>query len=247
MLATEIGLKQTTRIKQLVCNALSVGLFFSVLILIFGLLLSQDVIDWLANQQATSELAWEYIQILIIGNVAFALSSVAAGAHIAFGDTASNRNALTVGFFANLILNPLLTFGLDMGVPGLAWATLIIKVAQAIYLLSVLSKRLCYKPFPSLDITLSLDIFRQVLPARLSFFIMIVGSFIITAFASRFGDFAVAGYSVGLRLEQVLLLPALGLNAAVLAIAGQNFGAGNYRRIAKGSYWDWGYHSFVFQ
>ncbi|MGB1989817.1 MAG: MATE family efflux transporter, partial [Cycloclasticus pugetii] len=49
----------------------------------------------------------------------------------------------------------------------------------------------------------------------------------------RFGDYAIAGYSVGLRLEQVLLLPALGLNAAVLAISGQNYGAKNYRRIAE--------------
>ncbi len=49
----------------------------------------------------------------------------------------------------------------------------------------------------------------------------------------RFGDYAVAGYSVGLRLEQVLLLPALGLNTAVLAISGPNFGAKNYRRIAE--------------
>jgi Na+-driven multidrug efflux pump len=55
----------------------------------------------------------------------------------------------------------------------------------------------------------------------------------VTAFASKFGDYAVAGYSVGLRLEQVLLLPALGLNAAVLAIAGQNFGAKNFRRIKE--------------
>ena len=62
---------------------------------------------------------------------------------------------------------------------------------------------------------------------------MIRGSLIVTALVSTFCDYAVDGYSVGLRLEQVLLLPALGLSTAVLAITGQNFGAKNYRRIAE--------------
>jgi Na+-driven multidrug efflux pump len=62
---------------------------------------------------------------------------------------------------------------------------------------------------------------------------IILGSFITIYFIGRFGDNHVAGYSVGLRLEQVLLLPALGMNAAVMAVAGQNFGAGKHDRVAE--------------
>ena len=62
---------------------------------------------------------------------------------------------------------------------------------------------------------------------------IILGSFITVALIGRFGSEHVAGYAVGLRLEQVLLLPALGLNSAVMAIAGQNFGAGHAGRVAE--------------
>ena len=233
MVSTELGLKQPQQLKNIIRNCLGLGLAFSLVITVAGVLFAKDAIHWLSTNDIITGLAWEYIEVLILGNVAFSLSAVGAGALMALGDTKSNRNALVVGFFVNLGLNPLLTFGLDMGVAGLAWATLIIKFASALYLLNILCKKLGYRPLPCLNKLVSLAILRQVLPASFNFFIMIIGSLMITGFVSRFGDYAIAGYSVGLRLEQVLLLPALGLNAAVLAISGQNYGAKNYRRIAE--------------
>ena len=52
-------------------------------------------------------------------------------------------------------------------------------------------------------------------------------------FISIFGDLALAGYGTAIRYEQIFLLPILGLNTAVLAIAGQNFGAKNYKRVEE--------------
>jgi len=233
MVSTELGLKQSQQLKSIIKNCFGLGIFFSILIIVFGFLFAKDAINLLSSGDIITALAWDYIQVLILGNVAFSLSVVAAGALMALGDTKSNRNALIVGFFANWLLNPLLAFGLNMGVTGLAWATLIIKLASALYLLLILCKKLGYTPVPCLNKRASLAILRQVLPASFNFFIMIIGSLMITGFVSRFGSYAVAGYSVGLRLEQVLLLPALGLNTAVLAISGQNYGARNYRRVAE--------------
>jgi putative MATE family efflux protein len=233
MVSFEAAKKNSARLKEIIHNSVFIGFVFSTIIIALGFVFAETCIAWLSTSGTTKLLAWEYLQILISGNIAFALSSIAAGVLMAFGDTKTNRNVLIVGFFANLILNPLLTFGLDMGVSGLAWATLIIKIASAIYLLNVLREKLGYAPLPHINTPISLGILRQVLPASGNFFIMIIGSLIITGYVSNFGDYAVAGYSVGLRIEQVLLLPALGLNSAVLAIAGQNYGANNYRRIAE--------------
>ena len=69
------------------------------------------------------------------------------------------------------------------------------------------------------------------MPASFNMLTVIVGGFVTVSLIGRFGSANVAGYAVGLRLEQVLLLPALGLNSAVMAIAGQNFGAGESRRV----------------
>ena len=55
-----------------------------------------------------------------------------------------------------------------------------------------------------------------------------VGIFNILYFIGQFGDLAAAGYGAALRVEQVFLLPVIGLNTAVLSIGGQNFGAKKY-------------------
>ena len=60
-----------------------------------------------------------------------------------------------------------------------------------------------------------------------------VGNFIILAYTSKFGEPAVAGYGSATRFEQILLLPVLGLNTAIISIVGQNFGANQYFRVKE--------------
>jgi Na+-driven multidrug efflux pump len=60
-----------------------------------------------------------------------------------------------------------------------------------------------------------------------------VGIFIITYFISFYGKLGVAAYGIATRIEQIALLPTIGLNVAALTIAGQNFGAGLIERIRE--------------
>lgn len=231
--AALVGEKKQQQLRPIINNAVGLGLLFSLLIIVLGFIFAKDAVNWLSNQAITAQLAWDYIVILLLGNISFAMSSVAAGALMALGDTKSNRNVLILGFFANFALNPLFAFGFNMGGSGLALATVVIKMASALYLFKVLSQRLGFKPWFEFESSKQSQLLKQVLPASANFSIMIFGGFIVTAFASQFGDYAIAGYTVGLRLEQVLLLPALGLNSAVMAISGQNFGARKYRRVSE--------------
>jgi Na+-driven multidrug efflux pump len=58
-----------------------------------------------------------------------------------------------------------------------------------------------------------------------------IGIFVITYFASKFGKEAVAAYGIVTRIEQIALLPTIGLNIAALTLAGQNMGAGLPERV----------------
>ena len=60
---------------------------------------------------------------------------------------------------------------------------------------------------------------------------MSFGSIILIYFVSLYGIKAVAGYGIGFRVEQIMLLPALGLSSAVLSLASNNFGAKQYDRV----------------
>ncbi len=123
------------------------------------------------------------------------------------------------------------------GIAGLAIATV---VAQFVGLLYLAYKVYCcelkqyLKPecfIPKFD--LLGELLYQTIPVMFSMLLIGVGLFNILYFIGQFGDLATAGYGAALRIEQVFLLPVIGLNTAVLSIGGQNFGAKNYDRLRE--------------
>ena len=124
-----------------------------------------------------------------------------------------------------------------MGIKGIAIATIsaqFIGMSYIIYkaYLTDLKQYLyleCF--FPKFNLIKELLI--QGIPASLGMMMISLGIYIILYFISMFGVFALAGYGTAIRFEQIFLLPILGLNAAVLSIAGQNFGAKNYERVEE--------------
>ena len=73
----------------------------------------------------------------------------------------------------------------------------------------------------------------QGLPASLNMLTMAIGSLILTYFVAHYGVEAVAGYGIGFRVEQLMLLPALGLSTAVLTLVSNNYGAKRYDRVVE--------------
>ena len=69
------------------------------------------------------------------------------------------------------------------------------------------------------------------MPITFALFLVAVGSYILLSFISIFGDNAIAGYGAAIRFEHIFTLPVIGLNTAVITIAGQNFGARRYDRV----------------
>ncbi|MEM6985201.1 MAG: MATE family efflux transporter [Pseudomonadota bacterium] len=233
MIASEVGAGRHDGVRNWLNQALGVGIVIALISLVVGLWISADLIRFLGAEPDIEPSAQTYANIVLAGNITFVIAAVATGALVALGDTKSARNALAIGFFANFALNPLLTFGLNLGVTGLALSTVLIKFISAVYLLFVLRRRLNYTPRPAFDLADWGKLLYQVLPASFNMLTIILGGFITVSFVGRFGSEHVAGYAVGLRLEQVLLLPALGLNSAVMALVGQNFGAGLYDRVLE--------------
>ena len=78
-----------------------------------------------------------------------------------------------------------------------------------------------------------INIFNQSMPITMALFLVATGSYLLLSFINIFGDQAVAGYGAAVRFEHLFSLPVIGLNTAVISIAGQNFGARQYDRIKE--------------
>ncbi|MBX2880707.1 MAG: MATE family efflux transporter [Granulosicoccus sp.] len=233
VIAAEVGAGNKDKVSGWVDQVFGLSLMLSLVVTILGVVLTKPLVLFLGAEAHIAPLSYDYALICFVGAFSYILSFAAAGVLMALGNTKANRNALIAGFFANFLLNPMLTFGLGLGVSGLALATVLIKLFSALYLYRTLRVEFDLKCKPAFALPSWLALLRQVVPASFNMLTIIIGGFITVSLLGRFGSEHVAGYAVGLRIEQVLLLPVLGLNTAVMAIAGQNYGAGDWSRVRE--------------
>ncbi len=157
------------------------------------------------------------------------------------GDTKSFRNVLVVGFFLNLLLDPWFIYGglglPAFGLPGVAWATILIQFLGTLFMgYRVIQTGFIGRGCSAMFIprrSYFIDIAKQGFPASLNTMSIAIGIFIITWFISKYGQAAVAAYGVATRVDQIALLPIMGLNTATLTLVGQNNGAGLYDRCRE--------------
>ena len=241
MIGNSIGERKERIASMYIAQSLIFALAISILVTIFGLNASNFLLKVMGSDAVGIELTREYLDIIFYGTFIVLIQISLNGTLNAQGDTKSYRNVLIFSFFLNIFLNPLFIWGYGIipafGIAGLAIATVISQLIGTIYLAYKVNnckikkylKLVCFIPkFEYLN-----PLTRQSVPVMFSMLFIGVGIFNILYFIGQFGDLATAGYGAALRVEQVFLLPVIGLNTAVLSIGGQNFGAKTFDRIRE--------------
>ena len=241
LIGNSIGEKKIRVASLYVAQSLIFAVLVSIIVTIFGLNSSNYLLGVMGSDEAGIILTREYLDIIFYGTFIVLTQISLNGTLNAQGDTRSYRNVLIFSFFLNIFLNPLFIWGYGFipgfGIAGLAIATVISQSIGTIYLAFKVNNcqiRNYLKPqcfIPKFEYLKSLT--NQAVPVMFSMLFIGVGIFNILYFIGKFGDLATAGYGAALRVEQVFLLPVIGLNTAVLSIGGQNFGAKAYNRIRE--------------
>ncbi|MGK0186773.1 MAG: putative MATE family efflux protein [Verrucomicrobiales bacterium] len=241
LVANAIGANDKSKEEALSGQVLSLGLLCAIGLTIVGLLSAEPLFRLLGATGSYLELATGYIHPLFWGAVFFLLSSMSNALLLAHGDSKTFGQVLVAGFFLNLLLDPWFLyggFGLPaMGVPGIAIATVLIQALGGIYLFFTVVRRGyitmdCAKHFiPNFKIYG--EILRQGIPTSFNMMSIALGFFVTTYYLKFYGEASVAAFGVGTRIEQIALLPAIGIGAAIVSIVGQNNGAGKIDRVRE--------------
>jgi putative MATE family efflux protein len=227
--------------KLYAAQTLSFALIHGLLITLLGLGSAPAVLTMLGASGEYQQIAHSYVGTIFSGAGFFIANQSQNGILSATGDTRSFRNFLIAAFLLNLVYDPWFIYGgfglPPLGVKGIAWATVFIQGMGTLYLFSRVLKtgmvtreawRLViprFRPFR--------DLARQGLPSSLTMLTVAIGIFVITWFVGRFGKEAVAAYGIAARIEQMVLLPVMGLNVATLALVAQNSGAHRFGRVRE--------------
>ncbi len=157
------------------------------------------------------------------------------------GDAQTPLRSLAVATGLNILLDGIFLLVLRMGVPGVAWATIISQGLSSIWLLRYMLKRTdlirLERSFFTVDRTVMGSIFRIGLPAGVQQVLVSFGMVATTALINSFGANVVAAFGAAQRLDQIAFLPAMSMGIAVSAVVGQNLGARQFDRAGAAVRW----------
>lgn len=241
MIGNALGRKQPEEARVYLLQSLSFALLHALLLAAAGLFLSPFIFRLMGAEGEYLEQALSYMNVIFIGTPFFLMNFVMNAIHNSHGDTLAYRNFLIGGFFLNLVLDPWFMYG-GFGLPafglaGVAMATVLIQFSGNFYLYGRLSRTGILAPFLLRELLPRRqsyrELFRQGFPSAMNMMTVSIGIFVITWYVGRYGEHAVAAYGIGTRIEQIALLPVMGLNISTLALTAQNYGAGRINRIRE--------------
>ena len=241
LIGNSIGEKNEKNASYYFTHIIIYGLLISVFITFIGLYFSEKVFNLMGSTQEITNLGLQYTNIMFYGSFLFFLVVSLNSLLHAEGDTKTYRNVLILSFLLNIILNPILIFGFlfipAMGMMGIGLSTIIAQlIAFLIILFKVLQnprvKKITVEYF-NVKFTFLKNIFFQSMPISIAICGYAVAATFIFTYVGQTSELAVAGYGAATRIEQVVLLPILGINTAIISIIAQNFGANNFDRVKE--------------
>jgi len=236
-----LGAGDRDEASYLAAQTVSFGLVNGVLVTALGFLLAPWLFSLLGGAGVVLTLALSYMDAIFAGSIFFLVNYVLNSVLNATGDSRSFRNFLVVGFFLNLLLDPWFLYGgfgvPALGVAGVAWATVLVQALGNCYLFVRVKRTGLLSGFSWRQLIprrrAYLELFKQGFPSSLNMMTVAIGIFVITWFVGRFGGEAVAAYGIATRVEQIALLPVMGMNVATLALVAQNNGAQKWERVVE--------------
>jgi putative MATE family efflux protein len=240
LISNALGKKDMKLFHELIFNVLILGVFFGLLFIFVLPYAVGPLFDVQGVKGVEKQFGMDYSVTIFYGAIFFILNFMFNAILSSQGNTKPFRNYLIIGFFLNIILDPLLIFGWlglpALGTQGVALATIIVQAFGTCYMMYhvIQSDSFSFSMFISSRFSLKKigSILAQSVPATLNLASIAIGAFIINYFVLLYGrETSVAAYGVALRIQQVALLPTIGLNFAVIALIGQNLGANKISRV----------------
>lgn len=211
-------------------TGLIVGIFSMIGIMLFA----KPVCRAIGASNDTIDYASQYLRIVAIGIPFLILSNAFSNIIRAEGRAKTAMFGMIIGNLANIVLDPVMILGFGWDVAGAAIATVIGNVCSAVfYVIHLASKKsdLSIRPrdYKAKE-HIALDVFAIGIPASLNSVLMSVSNIFINNLMSHFGDMAVAGLGVAMKVNMIVVMLLIGLGTGIQPLLGYCFGAGNRKR-----------------
>lgn len=226
-----------SRMKLAVYTAFISFLLISIILGGTGLIFSKRIMILMNTPEDVIDLSEKYLNIYFIGLPFLFMYNIISSMFNALGKSKIPLFFLIFSSVFNIFLDFALVVWFNLGVSGVAWATLIAQGISAVLSFIFYIKEL--KAFKSYSKKL-FDAFEFVsmtkvaLPSILQQSAVSIGMMLVQSVVNSFGSQVLAGFSAAMRIESLCIVPMNAMSNAISSYTAQNIGAQKYERVVKG-------------
>ena len=237
------GARRIHEMKTTVSTALITLGAVGLVLMLLGTLLAGPLLQLLGTDPDIMADSRTYLRIYFGGAVFLFLYNTLNGIYNALGDSRTPLYFLMTASLGNIVLDLLFVIKFQMGVAGVAWATLISQGACALVSLAVMIRRLMRLPneedkqgmrFPLFDPSAVRRILQIGLPSMLQQSLVSLSMMMMQGLVNSYGKVFVAGYTAATKIDTLSLMPNMNFANAISSYTAQNIGAGKYDRVKEG-------------
>lgn len=240
-----IGKGDFHKAQRLTTHALYLGFLVSIVLSVLGLIFTEDIFRLMGAEGEVLRLTKIYMHIWFWGMPLVTIPMMGNNALRATGDTGTAGLIMGGGAMVNLVLDPIMIFGMlgfpKMGIAGAAIATLFGRGFALVSSLLVLyyKKKLIYFDWPKLPDVL--ESWRKLMyigiPAALTGALGPLTATYIISMVAVYGTEAVAAAGAGAKIDSITVMVLASLGSVLMPFVGQNWGAGRMDRVRQAHRW----------
>ena len=233
------GAKEREKLSVTIGNCITLTAIATVLVMVVASLVSRPLLELLDTPESIIDWCQSYLLILFIGSAGLAFYNILSGILRGLGDSMSALAYLLVSTVVNIILDVVFVAKLEMGVSGVALATVIAQLISAVLCFLRLRKMVDLfdmKPqYLKLERYHALKIVQLGLPSGITQAIFSMAMIVVQSLTNSFGEMFIAANVIVMRVDGFAMMPNFSFGTAMTTYAGQNVGAKMHDRVEKGA------------
>lgn len=232
------GAHREEEVQKTVHTAIAMTLILAALFTVVGICITPMMLDFMKMPLNVQPEAITYLNIYFGGIIGLMLYNIGSGILRAVGDSQRPFYFLVVCAILNTALDLLFVLRFEMGVAGVALATVISQCVSAILvIIALLRSKNCVR-FQPKNLRLHWSILKKIfsvgIPAALQMCITAFSNIFVQSYINFFGDDCMSGWTTYAKVDQVLFLPMQSISLASTTFVGQNLGSNQPERARKG-------------
>ena len=239
MVAQYFGAKQKEELSYTIGNCISLTAIAVIIIMVVSVIVVRPLLTLLNTPASIIDWCASYLLIMFLGSVGSAYYNILSGVLRGLGDAFSALVYLLVATVLNIVLDILFVAKFNMGVSGVALATVIAQAVSAILCFVRLAQMTdlfdLKVVYMKLNKKYAMNIVRLGLPSGFTQAIFSMAMIVVQSLTNSFGEMFIAANVIVMRVDGFAMLPNFSFGTAMTTYAGQNVGARKFDRVTKGA------------